>query len=98
MPVAMMMDNLAVNTIRMLSVNAVQQANSGHPGTPKDAAPAACTPWERIIRYKPVALAWPNRGAADLAPSTQTDLTFKRTGDFQPQGPLGKLMPGGSVT
>ena len=39
------MDQLAVNTIRMLVVDAVQKAKSGHPGTPMDAAPAAYTLW-----------------------------------------------------
>jgi transketolase len=44
------MDQLAINTIRMLVVDAVQKAKSGHPGTPMDAAPAAYTLWQRILR------------------------------------------------
>jgi transketolase len=39
------MDQLAINTIRMLAVDAVQKAKSGHPGTPMDAAPTAYTLW-----------------------------------------------------
>ena len=46
-------DQLAINTIRMLVVDAVQKANSGHPGTPMDAAPAAYTLWQRVLRYDP---------------------------------------------
>src|SRR6478736_5179030 len=55
------MDQLAINTIRMLVVDAVQKANSGHPGTPMDAAPAAYTLWQRVLRYDPADPAWPNR-------------------------------------
>jgi len=54
-------DQLAINTIRMLAVDAVQQANSGHPGTPMDAAPAAYVLWQRFLRYNPVAPDWMNR-------------------------------------
>jgi transketolase len=55
------MDQLAINTIRMLVVDAVQKANSGHPGTPMDAAPAAYTLWQRVLRYDPADPAWINR-------------------------------------
>ncbi len=55
------MDQLSVNTIRMLAVDAVQKANSGHPGTPMDAAPTAYALWQRILRYDPADPAWPNR-------------------------------------
>ena len=54
-------DQLAINTIRMLAVDAVQKANSGHPGTPMDAAPAAYTLWQRVLRYDPADPGWPNR-------------------------------------
>src|SRR6201997_5630313 len=54
-------DQLAINTIRMLAVDAVQKAKSGHPGTPMDAAPAAYTLWQRVLRYDPAEPAWPNR-------------------------------------
>ena len=47
------MDQLAINTIRMLVVDAVQKAKSGHPGTPMDAAPTAYTLWQRVLRYDP---------------------------------------------
>ncbi len=55
------MDQLAINTIRMLAVDAVQAAKSGHPGTPMDAAPAAYTLWQRVLRYDPADPGWINR-------------------------------------
>ncbi len=55
------MDQLAINTIRMLVVDAVQKAKSGHPGTPMDAAPAAYTLWQRVLRYDPANPGWINR-------------------------------------
>jgi transketolase len=55
------MDQLAINTIRMLAVDAVQKAKSGHPGTPMDAAPTAYTLWQRILRYDPAEPSWINR-------------------------------------
>src|SRR5579862_90517 len=55
------MDQLAINTMRMLAVDAVQKAKSGHPGTPMDAAPTAYTLWQRVLRYDPAAPAWLNR-------------------------------------
>ncbi|HET6196075.1 MAG TPA: transketolase [Acetobacteraceae bacterium] len=55
------MDQLAIDTIRMLVVDAVQKAKSGHPGTPMDAAPAAYTLWQRVLRYDPADPGWINR-------------------------------------
>jgi transketolase len=55
------LDQLAINTIRMLVVDAVQKAKSGHPGTPMDAAPAAYALWQRILRYDPANPGWTNR-------------------------------------
>jgi transketolase len=54
-------DELAINTIRMLAVDAVQKAKSGHPGTPMDAAPTAYVLWQRFLRYDPAAPDWMNR-------------------------------------
>ncbi len=54
-------DTLAVNTIRMLAVDAVQKANSGHPGTPMDAAPTAYALWQNVLRYDPAHPDWINR-------------------------------------
>src|SRR5579859_3378075 len=55
------LDQLAVNTIRMLSIDGVQQANSGHPGLPLGAAPMAYVLWTRFLRFNPHDPHWPNR-------------------------------------
>ncbi len=54
-------DQLSVNTIRTLSMDAVQQANSGHPGTPMAMAPVAYTLWQRHLRFDPNHPIWPDR-------------------------------------
>jgi len=54
-------DQLCVNTIRMLSADAVQKANSGHPGLPMGAAPMAYALWTRFLRFNPANPAWPGR-------------------------------------
>ena len=54
-------DQLCVNTIRTLSMDAVQKANSGHPGTPMALAPVAYTLWSKYLRYHPEHPDWPNR-------------------------------------
>lgn len=54
-------DELAINTIRTLSIDAIQKANSGHPGTAMDAAPVAYTLWQQFLRYDPKAPHWINR-------------------------------------
>src|SRR5436190_3732653 len=55
------MDKLAVNTIRTLSMDAVQAANSGHPGTPMALAPVAYCLWQNFLRFDPDDPIWPNR-------------------------------------
>ena len=52
---------LAINTIRTLSMDAVQQAKSGHPGTPMALAPLVYTIWNRVMRFDPKDPIWPNR-------------------------------------
>jgi transketolase len=54
-------DELAVNTIRTLSIDAIQKANSGHPGTPMALAPLAYVLWQRFLRFDPENPIWPNR-------------------------------------
>jgi transketolase len=54
-------DELSINTIRTLTIDAVQKANSGHPGTPMAMAPAAYTLWQDFLRYDPADPLWPNR-------------------------------------
>src|SRR5579884_544389 len=54
-------EQTAINTIRTLSMDAVQAANSGHPGTPMALAPVAYCLWQRFLRYDPEDPIWPNR-------------------------------------
>src|SRR5688572_13042914 len=54
-------DDLCIATIRTLCIDAVQQANSGHPGTPMAMAPVAYTLWQRFLRFDPDDPIWPNR-------------------------------------
>jgi transketolase len=56
-----LLDQLAINTIRTLSIDAVQQANSGHPGTPMALAPLVYTLWNRVMCFDPKDPIWPNR-------------------------------------
>jgi hypothetical protein len=56
------LDQLCVNAIRTLSINAVQAANSGHPGTPMAMAPVAYCLWQQFLRFDPQDPVWPNRG------------------------------------
>jgi transketolase len=53
--------DMAINTIRTLSIDAVQQAKSGHPGTPMALAPLVYTIWNRVMRFDPQDPIWPNR-------------------------------------
>lgn len=55
------LDSLCINTIRTLSMDAVQQANSGHPGTPMALAPVIYTLWQRFLCFDPNDPIWPNR-------------------------------------
>ena len=58
---AAQLDQLCVNTIRTLAMDAVQQANSGHPGTPMGMAPVAYCLWQHFLRFDPNHPIWPNR-------------------------------------
>jgi transketolase len=55
------LDELCINTIRTLAMDAVQQANSGHPGTPMALAPVVYCLWQRCLRFDPEHPIWPNR-------------------------------------
>jgi transketolase len=52
---------LSINTIRTLAIDAVQQANSGHPGAPMGLAPVVYELWQKYLRYDPADPTWPNR-------------------------------------
>jgi len=53
------LDILSINTIRTLAIDAVQKANSGHPGAPMGLAPVAYCLWQRFLRYDPADPVWP---------------------------------------
>jgi transketolase len=55
------LDQLCINTIRTLAIDAIQKANSGHPGTPMALAPVAYTLWQRFLRFDPADPIWPGR-------------------------------------
>ena len=54
-------DDLCINTIRTLSMDAVQKANSGHPGAPMGLAPAGYVLWTRVMKHNPQNPDWPDR-------------------------------------
>ena len=54
-------EQISINTIRTLSIDAIQKANSGHPGTPMALAPVAYALWQRFLRFDPQDPIWPNR-------------------------------------
>jgi transketolase len=54
-------EQLCINTIRTLSIDAVQQANSGHPGAPMGLAPVVYELWQKFLKYDPANPLWPNR-------------------------------------
>jgi transketolase len=60
-PASASIDQLSINTIRTLAMDAVQQANSGHPGTPMAMAPVAYCLWQHFLRFDPNDPIWPNR-------------------------------------
>ena len=57
----MEISQLSINTIRTLSIDAIQQANSGHPGTPMGMAPVVYCLWQCFLRFDPEEPIWPNR-------------------------------------
>lgn len=70
------LDQLCVDTLRTLSIDAVQKANSGHPGTPMGAAPSVYCLWQRFLRYDPDHADWPNRDRFVLSVGHASALLF----------------------
>jgi transketolase len=68
--------HLAVNTIRTLAMDAVQQANSGHPGTPMALAPVAYCLWQRFLHFDPDHPIWPNRDRFVLSAGHASTLLY----------------------
>src|ERR1043166_7318354 len=70
------LDELCVNTIRTLAMDAVQMANSGHPGTPMAMAPVVYTLWQRFLRFDPEDPIWPNRDRFVLSAGHASTLLY----------------------
>jgi len=70
------LDQLCINTIRFLAVDTVQQANSGHPGTPMGAAAMAYVLWDRFLKHSPEDPNWPDRDRFILSPGHASALLY----------------------
>ncbi len=70
------LDELCVNTIRILSADGVEKANSGHPGMPMGAAPMAYALWTRFLRHNPLNPTWPDRDRFVLSPGHGSMLLY----------------------
>lgn len=70
------LQKLCINTIRFLAVDAVQKANSGHPGTPMGAAPMAYVLWDQFLNHNPRDPRWPNRDRFILSPGHASALVY----------------------
>ena len=94
-------DQLAVNTIRFLSVDAVQQARSGHPGAPMGAAPMAYALWDRFLKHNPADPQWPDRDRFVLSAGHASALLYSLlhlTGYDLPLDELRRFRQWGSKT
>ena len=69
-------DSLSINTIRTLCMDAVQQANSGHPGTPMAMAPVVYVLWQEFLRFDPEDPIWPNRDRFILSAGHASTLLY----------------------
>jgi transketolase len=93
--------NLAINTIRFLSADGVQQANSGHPGLPMGTAPMTYTVWTRHLRHNPANPAWANRDRFVLSGGHGSMLLYSLaylTGYDLPLDELKRFRQWGSLT
>ncbi len=70
------LDELCINTIRFLAVDAVQKANSGHPGTPMGAAPMTYVLWDRFLKHNPNDPTWPDRDRFILSPGHASAMLY----------------------
>ncbi len=95
------LDQLSINTIRGLAMDAVQKANSGHPGMPMGAASMAYVLWTRHLRYDPLKPRWPNRDRFILSPGHGCMLLYSLlhlTGYDMPLDELKQFRQWGSET
>lgn len=94
-------DELCINTLRTLAMDAVQRAGSGHPGTAMGAAAAVYTLWSRHLRHNPANPDWPDRDRFVLSPGHASILLYSLlslTGYDLPIDELGRLRRFGSKT
>ncbi len=95
------LDQLCINTIRFLAVDAVQKANSGHPGMPMGAAPMAYVLWTRFLQHNPANPSWPNRDRFVLSAGHGSMLLYSLlhlTGYDMPMSELQQFRQWGSKT
>ena len=95
------LDQLSINTLRFLSVDAVQKANSGHPGLPLGAAPMAYVLWTRFLRHNPVNPQWSNRDRFVLSAGHGSALLYSLlhvTGYDLPLDQIKQFRQWGSIT
>ena len=95
------LDQLSINTIRFLSVDAVQKANSGHPGLPLGAAPMAYVLWTRFLRHNPINPQWSNRDRFVLSAGHGSMLLYSLlhlTGYDLPLDQIKQFRQWGSIT
>ncbi len=95
------LQQLAINTIRTLSIDAVQKANSGHPGLPMGAAPMAYTLWTRFLRHNPHNPKWANRDRFVLSAGHGSMLLYSLlhlTGYDLPLDQIKQFRQWGSIT
>ena len=100
-PVTPDIDQLCVNTIRFLSVDAVEKANSGHPGLPLDAAPMAYVLWQQAMQYNPKNPRWFNRDRFILSAGHGSALLYSMlhlTGYNMPLEEIKRFRQWGSIT
>jgi transketolase len=69
-------EELCINTVRFLAVDAVQKANSGHPGTPMGAAPMAYVLWDQFLKHNPKDPTWPDRDRFILSPGHASAMLY----------------------
>lgn len=95
------LDQLCINTIRFLAIDAVQLANSGHPGAPMGAAPMAYVLWDRVLKHNPRDPKWPDRDRFVLSAGHASMLLYSLlhlTGYDLPMDELKRFRQWGSKT
>src|ERR1700746_1302860 len=87
------LETLCINTIRTLAIDAVQQANSGHPGAPMGLAPVTYCLWQQFLRYDPADPTWWNRDRFVLSNGHASMLLYAmlNLAEVRQVGPDGKV-------